>query len=53
MISFPTVKWPARGADHPPLSSAEVKERVELPFWAFIDCPKATAFIKNIVSYFL
>ena len=24
------VKWPGRGVDHPPPSSAEVKERVEL-----------------------
>ena len=28
--SFPGVKRPGRGADHPPLSSAKVKERVEL-----------------------
>jgi len=28
--SFPWVKWPGRGNDHPPTSSAEVKERVEL-----------------------
>jgi hypothetical protein len=28
--SFPGVKWPGRGVDHPPPSSAEVKERVEL-----------------------
>ena len=28
--SFPTLKRPGRGVDHPPLSSAEVKERVEL-----------------------
>jgi len=28
--SFPGAKWPGRGIDHPPLSSAEVKERVEL-----------------------
>jgi len=27
---FPGVKWPGRGVYHPPLSSAEVKERVEL-----------------------
>ena len=27
---FPGVKWPGRGVDHPPPSSAEVKERVEL-----------------------
>jgi hypothetical protein len=26
--SFPRAKWPGRGVDHPPASSAEVKERV-------------------------
>jgi hypothetical protein len=29
-ISFPGVKWPWRGVDHPPTSSDRVKERVEL-----------------------
>jgi hypothetical protein len=28
--SFPGVKWPGRGVDHPPPSSAEVKERGKL-----------------------
>jgi len=28
--SFPGVKWPGCGVDHPPQSSAEVKERAEL-----------------------
>jgi len=28
--SFPGVKWPGHGVDHPPPSSAEAKERVEL-----------------------
>jgi len=28
--SLPRVKRPGRGVDHPPLSSAEVKERVEM-----------------------
>jgi len=28
--SFPGVKLPGHGVDHPPTSSAEVKERVEL-----------------------
>jgi hypothetical protein len=28
--SFPEIKRPGRGLDHPPPSSAEVKERVEL-----------------------
>jgi hypothetical protein len=39
----PGVKRLGREVDHPPPSSAEVKERVELylysPFWAFIVCP--------------
>jgi hypothetical protein len=29
-VSFPGVKRPGRGVDHPSPSSAEVKERVEL-----------------------
>ena len=33
--SFPVVKRPGRGVDHPPPSNAEVKERVELYFY----CP--------------
>jgi len=28
--SFPGLKLPGRGVDHPPLSNAEVRERVEL-----------------------
>jgi hypothetical protein len=32
--SFPGVKRPGRGIDHPPPSSAEVKERVELYFYS-------------------
>jgi len=28
--SFPGVKRPERGVDHPPTSSAEIEERVEL-----------------------
>jgi hypothetical protein len=28
--SFPEVKWPGRGVEHPPPSDAEVNERVEL-----------------------
>ena len=38
--SFPEVKWPGHGNDHPPPSSAEIKERVELylllSLWAFV-----------------
>jgi hypothetical protein len=39
--SFPGVKRPGRGVDHPPTSSAEAKEIVELyctPLWAFVAC---------------
>ena len=32
--SFSGVKWPGRGIDHPPLSSAEVKERVQLHLYS-------------------
>jgi len=32
--SFPGVKRPGRGVDHPPTSSAEVKERVELHLYS-------------------
>jgi hypothetical protein len=36
-VSFPGVKWPERGVDHLPPSSAKVKERIQavplLPFW--------------------
>ena len=42
-VSFPGVKRPGRGVDHPPPSSAEVKERVQLylyspsgPSWPFL-----------------
>jgi hypothetical protein len=43
-VSFPGVKRLGRGVDHPPSSSARVKERVELylcfpsgPSWPFLD----------------
>jgi len=38
--SFVGVKWPGRGIDHPPPSSAKVKEREELYLylWAFMAC---------------
>ena len=36
-VSFPGVKRPERGVDHPPASSAEVKERVEL--FLYSTCP--------------
>jgi hypothetical protein len=41
--SFPRVKQPGRGADNPPPSSAEVKERAIplLSFWVFVACSRA------------
>jgi len=42
--SYPCVKRPGRGLDHPPPSSTQVKERVELyfcsPLWAFVACSR-------------
>jgi hypothetical protein len=42
--SFLGVKWPGCGFDHPPPSSAKVKERIELylysPLWAFVACSR-------------
>jgi hypothetical protein len=35
--SFPVVKRPWRGVDHPPPSSAEVKERIELYLYSPLD----------------
>ena len=46
---FPGVKRPGRGVKDPPPSSAEVKEKVEiplLPFWAFVACSRV-----NFTSY--
>jgi hypothetical protein len=40
--SFPGAKQQGRGADHPPQSSADVKERIQLiplfHLWAFVAC---------------
>jgi hypothetical protein len=36
--SFPGIKRPGRGVEHPTTFSAEVKERVQLPLWAFVAC---------------
>ena len=45
-VSFPGVKRPGRGVDHPSPSNAAVKERVELylfspcgPSWPVVGCP--------------
>jgi len=34
--SFPGVKRQGRGVDNPPPSSAEVKEKVDVPLWVFV-----------------
>jgi len=47
--SFTGVKRPGRGVDHPPISSADVQERVELyllPIWAFVACSRV-----NFIRY--
>ena len=46
--SFHGVMRPGRGVDHPPPSSAEVKERFELfLLWAFVACSKMTFTFKE------
>jgi hypothetical protein len=46
--TLPEIKRPERGVDHPPPSSAEVKERVELYLWAFVNF--TFAFVEGYVS---
>jgi hypothetical protein len=53
--SFPGVKWPGRGVDHPPPSSTEVKETVELylyspsgPSWPVLGWPLPLPTIQHI-----
>jgi hypothetical protein len=57
--SFPGVKRPGCGVDHPPPSRAKVKERVELipllPLWAFVACSRVNltfTFIQSIILTF-
>ena len=47
--SFSGVKWPGRGVDHPPLTRATVKERVELYLYAtsVSSWPRKTLFGSN------
>jgi len=45
---FPGVKRPGRGVDHPPPTSDEIKERIELtftPLWAFVACSSVNLII--------
>jgi hypothetical protein len=37
-VSFPGIKRPGRGVDHPPRTIAEVQETVVLPLWAVMVC---------------
>ena len=40
-VSFRGLKWLESGVYHPPPSTAEAKERVELPFlWTFMACSR-------------
>ena len=51
--SFPGVKRPERGIDHPPPSSAEVEGRVELyiypPLWALVACYRENFTFKSFI----
>jgi hypothetical protein len=58
--SFPGVKLPGRGIGHPPPSSAEVKERVELylysptgPLWPVLGRPLPHIYLCMYVNIFL
>ena len=58
-VSFPGVKWSERGFDHPPSSSAQVKERVELylyspsvPSWPVIGWTKKIVSRNKLCSLF-
>jgi hypothetical protein len=46
---FSGVKWPGRGVDHPPPSSAEAKERVEL----YLYYTQGAFMIGTVVSFFI
>jgi hypothetical protein len=53
LVSFPEVKRPGHGVDHPPASSTEVKERVEPYFWVFMACSRVnfTLFVTKCGNY--
>ena len=55
--SYPGVKRPGRGVDHPSRSSAEVKERLKLYiyffFWAFLDSSNVNFTFNLYLSYSL
>jgi hypothetical protein len=45
-VLFPGIKRPGRDVKHPPPSSVEVKEKVQLYLWAFMACSR-----KNFTFY--
>jgi hypothetical protein len=51
-VSFPGVKWPEHG-DHPPPSSAEVKEKVELYLYSkvFVDSSRVNFTFTTAMCY--
>jgi hypothetical protein len=60
--SFPGLKRPGHGVEHPLPSSAEVKEKIViplLPLWAFVACSRVnftftfTTLSKELLSVFI
>jgi hypothetical protein len=55
--SFSWVKRPGRDLDHPPSSSADVKERVQLylnpPVWVFVACSGVNCTFTFTVSHYM
>jgi hypothetical protein len=54
--SYPGVKRTGRGFEHPPQSTAEVKERVELylySLWAFVACSRLTFTFKFTLRIYI
>jgi hypothetical protein len=51
-VSFPGVKRPGRGVDHPPPSSAEVHERVELYLYLYrtVHCATVQVIVRLILN---
>jgi hypothetical protein len=48
--TFPGLKRPGRGIEHPPQFSAKVKERVDthlLPLWTFVACSQVNVYLRE------
>ena len=53
-VSFPGVKRPGLGVNHPPTSSAEVKERAVIPLlslWTFMACCRGKFILTYLRNY--